>query len=82
MVQENSLCYMDFRESPLFLENLPKNVHATVYVNEICYLCVSNLGEGTEEILLSSPWKNRESGEIVTRISLPAGAIRFFEKTE
>lgn len=82
MVQENSLCYMDFRESPLFLENLPKNVHATVYVNEVCYLCVSNLGEGTEEILLSSPWKNRESGEIVTRISLPAGAIRFFEKTE
>ncbi|MBQ9115441.1 MAG: hypothetical protein IJY04_00290 [Clostridia bacterium] len=82
MVTRGSRVYMDIKESSLFIGELPKGAHATLYVNERKYLCVSNLSRGSVEIALSERWYDRESGEPVRSFSLGYGEIRFLIGSE
>lgn len=77
MVQSGSRAYIDLRDSNIIKGRLPEGAHATLYVNEEKYLCVSNLAHTEARITLAEPWRDRCSGDTVQELSLGYGDIAF-----
>ncbi|MBQ6845524.1 MAG: hypothetical protein IJO61_00190 [Oscillospiraceae bacterium] len=63
MVEENSVAYIELRECDEILSELPKNIYASMFVNEEKYLVVSNLTETEYTLELRSIWVDRVSKE-------------------
>lgn len=82
MVKDDSICYMDIKNSPITENKLSDTVHMSLFINEKLFMVISNLGEKEEEITLAEPWVNRETGEKVKTFTLPSGSIRFFKKAD
>ncbi len=63
MVRENSVAYIELRDSAEILSALPENVFASMFVNDETYMAISNLTETDYTLDLNGLWKNRENGE-------------------
>ena len=50
-----------------------KDVHMSMFVNDECYLCISNLGKKSSRIIFRERWLNRVTGENVAETEIPAG---------
>ena len=80
MVTENSVAYIELRESAEILSALPENVFASMFVNEEKYMVVSNLTEADYTLELRDGWKNRETGEKGQRFTVKPTSILFLVK--
>ena len=80
MVEENSIAYIDVTESTITKEKLNSDVHMSIFVNEKCYMCISNLGANTQTIAFNDEWINRETKQKTSLITLKAGELMFLER--
>ncbi len=80
MVEENSVVYMELRESDEILSPLPDEVIASMFVNEEKYLVVSNLAEEPYTLTLRDEWMNRETDEKASFFTIPACGMVFLKK--
>ena len=70
MVAENSVAYIELRECDEIISPIRDGVIASMFVNEETYLVVSNLSDAPYTLSLRGKWKNRETGEIISSITL------------
>ena len=75
MTKENSVAYVDLRESTAFAAPLPDGVHVSMFVNEAKYLAIANLSEAAQRISLSEAWTELESGCLAKEFTLKAGDV-------
>ena len=61
MVKENSVAYIELKESEYISSPIPEKVCASMFVNEDEYLVVSNLGTENYELMLKDEWTDRVS---------------------
>lgn len=80
MVEENSLVYMEIRDCADVISPIPDKVYISMFVNEKKYLTVSNLTGSEYKLVLSEPWKDRESGEISREFTVAKDRIIFLVK--
>lgn len=81
MVKENTSAYLLIRESGFLCGEKPKGVLMSLFVNDDCYLCISNVGEGQETVTFRDAWIDRKTNETVKTLTLNQGEI-FFLKAE
>ena len=62
MVKENSVAYIELKESEYILSPIPERVCVSMFVNEEEYLVVSNLGDEAYTLSLADEWTDRVSG--------------------
>ena len=81
MVSEDSQCFIDIApDNDITATPFISDVHMSVFVNDECYLCISNLGGADSKIAFKESWLNRVTGEIVTETEIPAGGMVFLKK--
>ncbi|MBQ9086158.1 MAG: hypothetical protein IJY47_03115 [Clostridia bacterium] len=80
MVTENSLVYVDVKESGFLGAPLPENTCMSVFANEELYMTLSNYGTDACRITLAESWQDRETGETGTVFSIASNGIRFLKK--
>ncbi len=80
MVEENSIVYIDIKENQMLCHSLPETVHMSLFVNEKCYLCISNLGDKPENIFLVEAWMDRRTNQILRQLTVEPGEIKFLER--
>lgn len=59
MTKENTLVYLDLKESADILSALPENVHVSMFVNDVKYMAVSNLSDKPVVLNLRGTWTDR-----------------------
>ncbi len=79
MVSENSLAYIELSDCADILSPISKGIYASMFVNEKIYLVVSNLSDAEDELILSDKWRNRESGSVSRKFTVPKDRIVFLE---
>ncbi len=79
MVEENSICYMDVRDSEITKSPLPDGVHMSLFVNEELYLCISNLGNTPRTIEFVDKWLDRQEGTKLQSLTLNDGQMKFLK---
>ena len=52
----------------------------SLFVNEECYLCVSNLGKTAANVAFKELWIDRVSGERVKETNIPSGRMLFLQR--
>ena len=82
MVAENSVVYVELRESDAILSPLPQEVYASMFVNEEIYLAVSNFEGMPYELKLADTWRDRVTGKVASTFTVPVGKILFLEKVQ
>jgi len=80
MVEEGSSAYLCIEKSTLTAKAPPADVYLSMFVNEECYLCVSNVGNSTQTVTLCDKWIDRVTDTPVRQLSLNAGEIRFLRR--
>ena len=79
MVSEGTVAHIDMKEQTLTRVPLPEGVHATLFVNEACYLCISNVGERDVTVELCDTWIDRITDQPIQSLSLARGGIGFLK---
>ena len=79
MVTENTAAYIDIGENSIVRGKLPADVHMTLFVNEDCHLCISNVGDETKTVVLADEWLDRQSHERIRCVTLLHGSVRFLK---
>ena len=80
MTEEQTVVFMEVRETEDILSVIPENVFVSEFVNENCYMVVSNMTDEPYELTLREPWMDRISGEQGTRFTVPVHRILFLKK--
>lgn len=79
MVSENSICFVDIKESAITKNNTPVDVHMSLFVNEEKYICISNTGSTKKSIIFNEMWSDCHTGEVLHDITLLPNDIRFLK---
>ena len=75
------MCFVDINENNgITAAPLAEDVHMSLFVNEECYLCLSNLGKTGVNAVFKKLWKDRVSGERVKEKEIPAGGMLFLQR--
>ena len=81
MVSEDSLCFIDIAEDSGITAVRPdKGIHMSMFVNDECYLCISNLGKKRSTVIFKEKWTDRVTGKCDTAAEIPAGGMVFLRK--
>ena len=81
MVSEDSLCFIDIAKDRRILTAPAGNdIHISMFVNDVCYLCISNLGKSSGKLVFQDQWLDRVTGKCVATIEIPAGGMVFLQK--
>lgn len=81
MVNDNSKCWIDIKESGIFIGNVSKDVVASMFVNEKIYLVLANFSKSNEFVETKCKYKNREvTGCVGSRFEIPSRQLLFLEK--
>ena len=79
MVRPGTRAWIDIRECA-FLRNAPAApLVASLFVNETIYLVLANHGRSPIEVVSAWTWKNRESGEASSTLTVPPRDLLFLE---
>ncbi len=81
MVEENSVVFMELRETEEILSPLPAPIIASMFINEEKYLVISNLSDTPYTLELRDEWINRETDEKAKSFTLAPETILFLKKT-
>jgi len=82
MVEEDSLVFTELKNSPLVQESLPKEVIMSLFVNEKCYLAVSNFTGAPYTLNLCENWRDRRTGNVQNCFTIANEDILFLEKPD
>ena len=52
----------------------------SMFVNDECYLCISNLGKKSSTVIFKEKWTDRVTGKCDTAAEIPAGGMVFLRK--
>lgn len=80
MVEENSIAYIELRETAYVLSAIPEDVYLSMFVNHEMYLVASNMGEKAYTLDLRDMWKDRETGKISRSFEIQPGRMVFLIK--
>ena len=80
MTTEASVCYMDIGKNSITAFDLPDNIYMSLFINENCYLCISNTGDEEKTMVLKEAWLDRQTDSIVRELKLNRDEIRFLKK--
>ncbi|MBR5543232.1 MAG: hypothetical protein IKU65_03970 [Oscillospiraceae bacterium] len=80
MTEDETVAFMEIRESEDVLSEIPKNVFITEFVNENRYMVVSNLTDEPYELELRDNWTDRVSGATGNRFTVPVKRLLFLKK--
>lgn len=80
MVEENSVAYIELRESADILSPLTDGIFASMFVNEKRYLVVSNFTGKDYKLELSTPWRDRERDVTDKCFTVKNDSIIFLEQ--
>ena len=81
MVSEDSLCFIDIAKDRRILTAPAGNdIHISMFVNDVCYLCISNLGKSSGKLVFQDQWLDRVTGTCAATIEIPAGGMVFLQK--
>ena len=79
MVKEDSVALIDIGENGIIKGEIPTGIHASLFVNEDVYLCISNVGQTPQRLVLCDEWLNRETNETVRSVDLGYGELCFLK---
>lgn len=71
MVEENTLAYLDLKESTEILSSLPEDVRVSMFINDVKYLAVSNLSDKPFTLELQAEWTDRIAGISASAFTVP-----------
>ncbi len=80
MVEENSVCYMNVRESTLLKAPLHEQVFLSAFVGDELYLCISNLSDVPQTVELCEEWLDRQTNVRTNKCVIPSGGLCFLIK--
>ncbi len=80
MTEDQTVAFMEIRESADILSAIPDNVFITEFVNEERYAVVSNMTDAPYEVVLAAPWRDRVTGREGCRFTVPSRRILFLKK--
>lgn len=80
MVEENNICHMNISESTLIKGRLPKNVYMSLFTGNEQYLCLSNLTNEEQTIILSDNWEDRETKKVLNTVTIPVNELKFLKR--
>lgn len=80
MVEENSICYIDINDNTITKHPLPSDVHMSLFVNESCYLVISNLGNTPVTVSFADKWQDRQNDAVICELTLTSGQLKFLKK--
>ena len=81
MVAENSLAYVEIRQSDCILSPIPDKVFISMFVNEEKYLVVSNFTGAPYTLDLQGEWINRQTDEKGSHFTVPNERLLFLVKS-
>ena len=82
MVEENNICHLNVRESTLVKGEMPEDVYMSLFTGVRQYICISNLGNKEEKLVLDGLWQDCETGERLNEITLVPKRVRFIKKAK
>lgn len=81
MVTENSCCFIDInKDNGLTAEPVDNDVHMSMFVNEDCYVCISNVGTESRKVVFKQIWTDRVTKKAGSMINIPPGGMIFLKK--
>ena len=80
MVKDDSAAFIDVTQSTLTVGELPDGVHMSVFYNEKCYLCLSNLTETVKTVVFSQEWHDRRTGKRLRERKIAPYEVVYLEK--
>ncbi len=80
MVSENSVAFIELRDSEEILSKLDADIYASMFANEDVYLVLSNLSGKPYELKLQSKWRDRVSGIVSDTFTVENERILFLIK--
>lgn len=80
MVKQNSVCYIELKETKDIISEVPDNVIVSMFVNEEKYIVVSNLSKTTYTLILSENWTCRQTNMESNDFKIKPGRILFLKK--
>ena len=80
MVEENSIAYIEISDSEAILSPLRPRTVASMFVNEECYLVLSNLSDTSYTLNLRDTWRDRAAGKVGKSFTVEKGSMLFLKK--
>jgi len=80
MVTEGSRAWVDIRESNLFETGLPRELVASLFVNEETYLVLANYQSQGVTVTTKWEWSDRESPEVGRSWQIPGRSMRMLKR--
>lgn len=80
MVTQNSVVYIELRESAAICSQIPNDVYISMFVNEKLYLVASNLTEEEYTLVLRDEWTDRQNGTFGRSFPMKPWEILFLKR--
>ncbi len=80
MVEDETVVYMELRDTDLVTSEIPSNVYVTQFVSHEEYIVASNLGDAPYTLALRDTWEDRVSGTVAKAFEIPAKRMVFLKK--
>ena len=80
MVEEDSIAYIELRETAFVFSAIPEDVYISMFVNHEMYLVVSNLTDQDYELVLKDVWEDRQSKQMAKIFTVKPGKLLFLIK--
>ena len=80
MTEDETVAFMEIRESEDVLSTIPDSVFITEFVNDNRYMVISNMTDKPYEAVLRDNWRDRVSGEVGKCFTVPTHRILFLKK--
>ena len=82
MTEDQTVAFMEIRESEEILSEIPDKVFVTEFVNEERYMVVSNMTDRPYVLNTRGIWEDRVSGAAGMKFEVPAKRILFLVRRE
>lgn len=80
MVEENSVAYIEIRQSAEVLSQIPEEVYLSMFVNEEVYMVISNFCSVDYILELKDSWEDRMNDKVSKKFVVKANTILFLRK--
>ena len=80
MVEDVTLAFLDLKESAEFDSVLPEEIYASMFINDVNYLAVSNLSDKPFTLELKESWTDRITDEIATAFTIQPAQLLLLKR--
>lgn len=82
MVQDDTLCHVDIKESTIFANTPPEGVTMSLFTGNEQYLCISTTAKEDCELVMNDKWMDVETNEILPVLKLASNRVRFLKRVQ